>query len=576
MHWTRLIPLMILMFFCLGGPLSPQLTLAQGTPEPQVESGEQGLSLTWSPLAYSLTTVEGAGETYSQLQMPGTVRSGQPGQPELPTYSGLIGLPASGGAQLRIVDIEREVVQLSHPPRPAPVPQPVSSALIDPQSPPTGGPTALLPDPVTYASNDFYPVAVAELGPVQQMRQQRVARLIIHPLRVKPAANQMEVIRQIRLEITFDEPASGNLSGLSGQTQSTPFGQALAATLLNPEASQWQVAPAPMTSMTSPAISSLLGGNLLKVKVTKAGLYALTDNDLKAAGLPVDSQDPVTLQLSHGWPRQEVAIQVEREADGGFRLLFYAEPEFSRFVDYDVYFLGYGQANGLRMDSSSASPGNRPDGTAWRTATAEANQRYDPLYPGRDGDYWYWDDLNQVEKTSGTYSIQLEAPLTSGPEAKLTVWLQGYTDPSPNPDHRVTVSVNGTAVGEKTWNGAQAIEATFAMPANILQPGPNEVTLALPGVNGLRVEGTWLDALALTYPANLGGPGQLIFEGESDQSIYTLTGWPSENLRIYNVTDPANPHPLTGYQLTQDGSTYTVKLEDANTVPAKYLAPRLH
>lgn len=277
------------------------------------------------------------------------------------------------------------------------------------------------------------------------------------------------------------------------------------------------------------------------------------------------------MRLSHGRPRQEVAIQVE--ADGVFntgdRLLFYAEPEFSRFVDEDVYFLSYGQGAGRRMGSRSANPGGLPAGVAWRTVAAELNQFYTPQYPGRNGDYWYWYNLRRPDRASATYALQLDAPLTTGPTASLTLWLRGYTDPPANPDHRLAVSVNNTAVGEQTWNGAQAVQADFSVPAAGLLAGANQVHLFLPGISGVPVEGAWFDAMALTYPIGQGGAAQLIFQGEAEPRAYTLTGWPGPGLTIYDITDPANPYRLTGYTVTQAGATYTLQAGDAGPSPPR-------
>jgi hypothetical protein len=228
--------------------------------------------------------------------MPGAPLAGQPGYPELPLYSGLVGLPAGGGARLRVVEIEREIVELPHPPLPAPAPQPL---LVDPQSPPAGGPTARRPDPAVYAANAFYPSEVAELGLTQQLRDRRVARLLIHPLRVNPVAGQLEIIRSLRLEISFEQPAraadlnsqgganpsTGPSSGSGSISERSPFTLALAARLLNPQASGWAAAPASPASVGTESIGALSGGDsLFKVTVNQAGLYALTYNDLAAGG----------------------------------------------------------------------------------------------------------------------------------------------------------------------------------------------------------------------------------------------------------------------------------------------------
>ncbi len=572
--------LLLLTLICLGELLGPSLAEAQSLDEPLIESDEGGVRLSWTPAAYSLTTVEVDGEQYSQLQLPGAYLSGEPGQPELPIYSGLIGLPPTGEAQLHIVELEREVIDLPHPPLPSPQPLPATAASLDPQ-PPVGGSVSYAPNPAIYQANEFFPAEVAELGPVQQLRYQRVARLTINPLRVNPVSRQVEVIRRLRLEITFAEPAAAMVSGLDNSA--SPFGQALAASLLNPVASQWQSEPRSPAQFQAQSIGALSGEPVIKIIVTQAGFYQLTYNDLASAGAPVNSLDPRTLQLSHGWPRQQVAIIVEGESDGIFhptdRLLFYAEPEFSRYVNDDIYFLSYGQADGLRMANSTASPDGLPAGTTWRTTVAESNQLYGPNYPARNGDHWYWDRLWRYQSSSGsvsgktteTYLFELTAPLTTGPAATLMLWLQGYTNPLPDPDHRLAASVNSLPVGETAWNGDQAVEAQFSVPAANLRAGQNQVSLYLPGLNGVLIEETWLDALALTYPTNRGGSNQQIVQGEAGPKSYSLSGWPSGALQLYEISDRLNPRRLTGYRITQNGSTYTLGWGDGAVSPAKYL-----
>ncbi|WP_343424568.1 hypothetical protein [Candidatus Amarolinea dominans] len=76
----------------------------------------------------------------------------------------------------------------------------------------------------------------------------------------------------------------------------------------------------------------------------------------------------------------------------GERLLFYADPRFSRWTNTDVYYLTVGDQPGLRMTSRPANPAPQPAGTAWLTGTVEINALYTPtcycgrLPPGRDGD----------------------------------------------------------------------------------------------------------------------------------------------------------------------------------------------
>ncbi|MBK9231123.1 MAG: hypothetical protein IPO15_09730 [Anaerolineae bacterium] len=95
----------------------------------------------------------------------------------------------------------------------------------------------------------------------------------------------------------------------------------------------------------------------------------------------------------------EIAMQWDgngNSADPSFqageRLLFYADPRFSRWTNTDVYYLTVGDQPGLRMTSRPANPAPQPAGTAWLTGTVEINALYTPtcycgrLPPGRDGD----------------------------------------------------------------------------------------------------------------------------------------------------------------------------------------------
>jgi hypothetical protein len=559
-------------------PPSLPTVWAAGPGQPEViESDENGLAMTWTPPGYAVTAVQAEANRYSRVEIPGLAlsESAMPGYPQLPFYSTLVGLPPTGGARLRVVRVDREVVSLPFPPLPAPAPQPVRHLDDTPDGAVSiagDAPSARLPDAAVYASDSFYPAEVGHLGPAQSVRDRRVAALAIYPLRVNSLTRQLEVIRYIHLEVIFDQPAPGLLAA---QSRPDALTQALASTLINPKAAGWPSAP--VLARSPDVLSPTSAAGLTKVIVQEPGLYALTYADLLAAGLPVATLDPRTLRLSHGPAREEVAIWVEGEADGAFdesdRLLFYAAPAFSRFSDEDVYLLEYGGVDGLRMQSRPA--GTRPPaaGTAWRSALAETNRSYDPYYAGRDGDHWYWDELRQPDRRSAGYSIQLGTPLTAGPDARLNLWLQAYTAlDQVNPDHRVAVAVNGTPVGEISWDGAQAVAATFNIPASCLRAGPNQVTLSLPGLPGADVEGVWLDAMSMTYAGSQPeSSGQFLFRSEAPAKSYTLPGWASDELAVYDVTDTTAPRRIDAYDLIRSGAMVTLTLWDVDQTPADYL-----
>lgn len=561
LKWLGVITLTILIFSW------PGQSLAQETHQPLITSDETGLTLTWRPPLFSLKNIGIDGKDYSSLELPLTNPSGQPGQPELPAYTALIGLPPSGEAELQVIEIERETVSLPHPPVPVPQPQPVHLSPTDlkPEMLIEGGPMIYAADPAIYNQDTFYPRQTVILGAPQQLRQQRFAALMIYPLRVNPLTQELEVVRYIKLNIRFSRPAAPSMIATHHSKDSLIH--VLSTSLLNPEAVAWPSAPTSI--MAQAPLESLASTPSTKILVNGAGLYALSYSNLQSAGLPVNSLDPRTFTLSHGYPRQEIAILIEGETDGVFnasdRLLFYAEPEFSRYSTTDVYFLSYGDAPGLRMSNRSGSPAGLSAGNAWRTVTAETNGYYEPLYPGRDGDHWFWEKMYQPSQVSRSFTIAVDKPLTGGPNSSLTLWLRGYTDSPQNPDHRINVAINGMAAGEQTWNGTQAVTATFPIAGSNLLNGQNQIGLTLPGI-GTIVEGMWLDAIALTYPTSQATTSQLRFQGEDGQKKYSLSGW-SGALSVYDITTPGAPQRVSGYEL----SSGVLTLGDAGTTSARYL-----
>lgn len=559
--------LAILMGAMPGGLFLSRPALAQTGQSPAVvQADASGLTLEWQPPPVEVTELQVGGVTYSRLDAPGLMPMNRPGAPQLPTFGRLIGLPPGSDAALKIIELEQDTFSLPHPPLPASTPQRISFEQA--QSLTGGGPVTITPDAAIYSVDALFPAAPAALAPPEQVRGHTVARLVINPVRVNPVTRQVGVIRRIRLRIRFDVPAAPSLT-TPGQPDA--FAGALSAALLNPQAAAW-VAPARPAGGIEPHVpllSTAAESAPLKVVIDAAGLYRLTYAELQAAGWPVDTLNPQTIQLSYGANFTPVAILVDGEADASFdpgdRILFFARPTFSRFTTEDVYFLSYDAAAPPRVATRSGNPAGLPAGTAWRTATAEANTFYEPLYAGRDGDRWYWrrlinGTLTSIEGTEAAgFSIDVSDPNGSGPAATLTLWLQGLT----SSEHTVAVKINGSTAGAINWSGKTQKQGQLAVPAVWLQPGTNTVRLELTSLGEVL-----LDAAELRYPTASGGSGQVMFAGESGPQAYTLGGWASSNLHVWDVTAPLTPTRVTDFTLSPAGS---LSVGHADAVPREYL-----
>src|SRR6185295_13561540 len=97
-----------------------------------------------------------------------------------------------------------------------------------------------------------------------------------------------------------------------------------------------------------------------------------------------------------------------------------------------------------------------------------------------NADYWYWDFVVGGDPADGSRTFSLDAPnLQSGGSgtASLTVSLQSATATGVAGEHHALVSLNGTPVGDTTWQGIAAQRATFPVDPRLLQATGNQIAV---------------------------------------------------------------------------------------------------
>jgi hypothetical protein len=168
-------------------------------------------------------------------------------------------------------------------------------------------------------------------------------------------------------------------------------------------------------------------------------------------------------------------------------------------------------------------------------------------------------------------------------------------------------------VGRVEWNGKQAITATLSIAPGILHGGLNTLALTLPGLPGVIVEGTWLDAFSVRYARSSEPAGASVLFGATriapgstptstlPHQIYmplVMRNWSGMATtyvislaspgpyRVYDVTDPDQPvrlksfstngHTITFGDMDAEGShRYHVASEEDLAYPAYRSVPPL-
>ncbi len=525
---------------------------------PTVTSIADGLTLEWRAALPDLTR---RADGTVAVSLPGYAQTDTPGAPAMPLTSELVALPPGARPTLEIAQVTETDLSYFGPlqflPHPAGVQRDAEGNAI-------GGAYAAGADAssleVSSGPEDAdQAVTLTLLG---TLRGVSLARLSFFPVRL--VDSQLRVTTQIQIVLRFNADLSENeASGErpSDAPPSDPLLEVVKRAVINPEQVQPSSLPSFLPSISAPPVDATAqlqtGSPRAILSVSQQGLTAISHGDLAAIGFPLAGVDPQLIHLTRAGA--EIAMQWDGNGntvfEAGERLLFYADPRFSRWTNTDDYYLSVSNRPGLRMASRPANPAPQLDGTAWLTQTYETNALYTPdclcgrTPPGRDGDRWVWDDVRSPDRAHPSYSFGALPALDATRPATVTLWLISYTDlPQIAPDHRVEVSLNGSGLGLLEWDGRQAITATFTVSPGVLAGGDNVLGLNLPGVGSI-VEGMWLDGFALRYARGSAAAGtSVLFTGEGEPRRYLLGLASTAGLRGYDVSNPDTPISLLGIE----------------------------
>ena len=521
--------------------------------DPQITVLEDKIQITWhSPKP----TFSQMGSGNFQVEMDGFNRTEMSGIPDLPAASVLVALPPGADPKLEIISTQEKGIIAPGSLRRNLEP---NGVLRGDQGEILGGDYSASSEEITFNP------AVVELEMLGILRGVSLARLVYYPVIPNELSTQnfLKWFSQVEVVLHLNQSVPGVVNT---RQISDPLLRALRSQVINPQHVQAaaRVLPASVNQITAPAAVN----QVALVEVSQKGITEITYQALNAAGFPVASVNPHFMHLTH--LGNQVAIEWDGDLDSNFksgeRFLFYATPRTSRWTNTDVYFLSEETSIGSRIQIGSGSPTGLPPGMANADLLVEENVIYTPeslfgtLPMGWDGDRWVWEKLNQPLNTQGNYNFPLPSVNTSQP-GTVTLWMLSFTDVAQIPDHNVAIYLNGNPLtpGTVTWNGKQLQTSLLSVPTGTFSIGNNTLTISLPGLPGVTVEGMWVDAFQVDYVLGTNSVGNnSIFQGEENQSAYSITLDNLSDLRIYDVTTPTNVVRVLGY----DSAAQTVTLGD--------------
>jgi hypothetical protein len=179
--------------------------------------------------------------------------------------------------------------------------------------------------------------------------------------------------------------------------------------------------------------------------------------------------------------------------------------DYSSEVAYELV-----RSPGLQMGTTSGAPLGEPIASpSIGSESFETNRIYQPgLLEAPD--VWLWEAMASGVTRTEAFALS-RIDMSAGEEARLVVHLQGASESGFAADHHVTVSLNGTEVGETTFAGKRPERVELAVPASALKEGANELALTNVGDTGVTSL-VFLDRFEVSYP-QLPAAREGVFEG---------------------------------------------------------------
>nr|NIS28774.1 hypothetical protein [Actinomycetota bacterium] len=137
---------------------------------------------------------------------------------------------------------------------------------------------------------------------------------------------------------------------------------------------------------------------------------------------------------------------------------FFAVPNEGRYTTTNVYWLAVGDAPGLRFPTRSAAPAAATLAQRFTDVLRleEGNGFYELGLPAKEGDpHFFWALFE--DNPFGDGITQLDQPMTlAGLDpvgtARIRGLFSGRSSLIGSPDHQAVFSVNGSEVGQTTWD----------------------------------------------------------------------------------------------------------------------------
>jgi len=163
-----------------------------------VNSSSSGLTVSYSFSTYGFGYFEIEGKRFISINTENIGVLQELGKPELPAWRDFIEVPYGADVDVKILTLKTEKISLS---------QKGISYKIKPALPPLpkiqGAKQQFVIDEKVYSSDEFYPSTFTMVNYAGLMRGHNLYTLEIYPVKYNPAKNELEIVSEITVEVSF-------------------------------------------------------------------------------------------------------------------------------------------------------------------------------------------------------------------------------------------------------------------------------------------------------------------------------------------------------------------------------------
>ena len=503
---------------------------------------------------------------YADISIKGFAQTDSINQPRLPVTSIILGIPSKSTPTLSIVSEKSTTRSLGEP-------VPVLSDSVFSIKEITQENVKLMP---------WFPAEIAQLGTSGFVRDQKIVQVELHPVRYSQKSHLTQIVESLCFRIDLNNTRSNGYTNLSVSKSLSVdrFEDYYKKNLANYEtAKKWRSRPPKNTVQIQKAVAEEPPFQF-KLSVEQDGVFAVTGEELIAAGADLESIDPLSLSLTNrGKP---VPIIIEGEADGAFnekdRIIFIGEHNkgdntwLSMYSETNIYWLEWGGQSGARYAEISGLAEGAPSDTL-TSARIRIHLEQDILYdrhvntPSMSTDQWFWQALG------GGDNYDFVLPIFHANEAgnvQIRANMRGLTHLSANPDHHVVFKLNYQELGDVIWNDQNDYEFLAPPVSYDVLEGKNIFSINLPqDLPGVEYDKVMLNWIEIDYDGDLLARNDSLafYLEEANNSLVQLGLFTTPDVYILNNYGQRIKNFIT----IPDNNFFTVNFVNHVTSPVKYI-----